>query len=167
MEQFTLGLNGQECPEVSGVVDQFDASGNNEELWSLETDECVRWLFSIDTSLFPCQPEETKTSDQQLDSVLPPPLCELGDCVSITTLESEGSYHHWLSSLENNSELDQQVADDDAWSLAEFIAAEQFAVRLNTSYTRHCFLPALKPVIIRTYCQRFLKKITYHTNGGL
>ena len=139
MEQFVLGLNSDECPVVSGAVDQFDVSGNNEEIWSLETEECVRWLFSIDTSLFPCQPEETTTSDQQLDSVLSSPLCELGDCVSIITTESEGSYHHWFSSLENNSELGQQVADDDAWSLAEFIAAEQFAVRLNTRYTSTAF----------------------------
>lgn len=137
-----LGLNCNEGPrsEVSDDVDHFDVSNiggtiseNIEEMCSLETEECVELLVSFDTPLSLSQEEETQMNEQQLDFVLLPHLsCEKVNCGSITTIESDGSYRHWLSSLENNSVCDQQVADDDMLSLVEFIAAEKLAVRLNS-----------------------------------
>lgn len=126
MEQPLLEVYGLELEvhEVSEIID----SETEDNVWPMETDEYLEWLFSFHSLPDSVQQKNTDTNEQELEISLPSSEGGEDNCASLTTIESDGSYHNWLPSLENNSELDQQVADGE---LCEFLAMENAAVRFK------------------------------------
>ena len=121
---------GREVLET--VVEQSEEIINDGAMWPLETNEYLEWLSNFDIPQF--------WSEQEPKNVFVPPDDEDNLNSITTTTGSDISYSHWLSSLENDSEIDHQVADSDAptpilLSPAEFSAAQLLhAVRRPTFF---------------------------------
>lgn len=116
-----LELDKPAARVLETVVEQSDESANEGEVWPLETNEYLEWLSNFDIPQL--RPE------QEPENVFVP-IAEEDHLVSITTQGSDVSYHHWLSSLEDNSELDHQVAEDAETSTPILSPAEFTAVEL-------------------------------------
>ncbi|KAI9564967.1 hypothetical protein GHT06_008708 [Daphnia sinensis] len=108
--------------EVHQVSETMDSQDYN--VWPMETDEYLEWLLSFHSLLDSLQRESVDNIEQELEISLPTLQSSEDNFASLTTIESDGSYHHWLSSLDNNSVLDQQVADGEPLLYDFFAAAE-------------------------------------------
>lgn len=128
----------EEVSEVQNVTDNLsDTSYSSDgEAWPLESQEYLKWLAGLQHPLDSVHHPEghPNAGDHFTVTVACKPQTE--SFVSMTTVESDGgSYNHWLSSLENNSVVGQQVAEVETPSPVptEFTAAEQLhAVRSLT-----------------------------------
>ena len=124
--------------DKSGGCDLRDTVEQNEHSGpcSLEPDAVLEWLTGscppvVPTSfVVPFRPDKMSSSEQP-ESFLYDNTCEENHSVSMATMESDDGLP-WLSSLENDSELDQQMAtaSPSPSPSTEFCRAEQDSVSL-------------------------------------
>lgn len=128
MEQSLLEVYSLEL-EVHEVSETMD-SEEDYDVWPIEMDDYLEWLLSFHSLLDSLQLESVDTNEQELEISLPPLQSSEDNFASLTTITSDESFHNWLSSLDNNSELGQQMADGEVL-FCDFVAAGIAAVRFK------------------------------------
>lgn len=151
MEQPLIQLDGPE-EQVLDSIKQLKQSENScAELRTLKSDaDSLDWLADFSTPVDSLEPEEA-TSTEAPGTVGVVDSYEEDQFISMTTVDSSEESRSWLSSLENNSELDHQMAEASMTSLTSFEITEfeiteqateqEQAVRFLTAF--QCVCPVL------------------------
>lgn len=158
MEQSLLDMDmAFDGHQVLDTIEQFEPSEiDADQSWRLKSDDSLDWLNDFSTPNASLQPEESIRTELKEAPEFGLNACEEGHFFSFATIESSDNSDEsqtWLSSLENNSELDHQVAEASLTS-SEFTAAEQqHAVRFS-NHVFNVFTQANNTCGL-TFCTKF------------
>lgn len=155
MEQPLIQLDGPE-EQVLDSNKQFEQSEHSgRQLWTLKSDaDSLDWLADFSTPVNSLQPLDLPASAEAPEIF--GDACEEDQFISMTTVDSSEESRSWLSSLENNSELDHQMAEASmtaSMTSFELTATEQAeqAVRFLANRVPIFFCPVIITNVGRHY----------------